>query len=346
MKTTHVKRRWVEAKQCPACGHARLCSVSTEGQACICRRGVKSAHPIHEKGGAVAYLHEAAELGAAPGSLRRSNPGLAKDAAVKLSAAELELLVRRFRADLVPNRLRRYAASLGVSVRSLEAYGVGYHVGHRAHCFPMYDGEFRPVGVRIRDVVDGRKCQFCVPGSRNGLFVPEGFAEDANAVYPYVVLPEGPTDCAAAWDMGVRAVGRPSNSGGADYLKAVVRHRVRDEFVLVADNDGIKWHRDAAGNRTDPFWPGIDGALAVAGKLRGPCFRLRFAMPPGGAKDLREWFNAGGDDARLLAHLEAAPYVNVKWLARARARQQQKRDVAIKALAAGSPPPAQQRKAG
>ena len=89
---------------------------------------------------------------------------------------------------------------------------------------------------------------------------------------------EGPTDTAAAVELGLFAVGRPNCCcGGPEIRTYARRHSVR-RVVLIADNDK----------------PGLDGAKKVGGELRMP---FAVYVPP--AKDLREFVRLGGTRALI-----------------------------------------------
>lgn len=249
---------------------------------------------------------------------------------IPMTHAEVRSRMKQLQTAINPERLKRAAERLGVSVRALKAFGIGWDTVTSAWSFPMYDGSlddkkrFRPCGFRLRKD-DGRK--LCIKGSRNGLFIPANLLESQEI--PDVVtdqteplcllLPEGPTDAAAAMDLGFRAVGRPFNSGGIEQSVRLFQALKPQEVVIVADRDPTKWHDDGT-----PFWPGIEGALTVAAKLRRFVRELRFMMPPAGFKDLRAWLpNCSPVD--LMIATGSAPLVTDKWLQAAEARVSEKR---------------------
>jgi DNA primase len=154
--------------------------------------------------------------------------------------------------------------ALGVSAASLERLGVGWD--GEAFTFPMRDERGAVIGIRRR-FADGRKN--CATGSRNGLFVPDGITGGG-----HLLVCEGPTDCAAALDLGFEAIGRPNCNSK---VRMTVRYVGARPVIIVADNDvaGI------AGAR------GLAEALAVRGR------RVRIVVPPAGVKDLRAWRQRG-----------------------------------------------------
>jgi putative DNA primase/helicase len=102
-----------------------------------------------------------------------------------------------------------------------------------------------------------------------------------------VLIVEGASDVAAAFDLGFVAVGRPSAEGGKDLLiKLTATRRV----VVVGENDS------GAGKS------GMESTFAA---LRKDCQLVTKIMPPEGIKDLRAWKNDGAlTQARLLDYIE------------------------------------------
>ncbi|TAJ19411.1 MAG: ATP-binding protein [Planctomycetota bacterium] len=91
---------------------------------------------------------------------------------------------------------------------------------------------------------------------------------------------EGASDVAAAVTLGLSAVGRPSNSGGADDLARLLELR---KVLVLGEND----------QKANGAWPGRDGAGRVAGSIAGEWQQpVQWSMPPHGSKDLRAWLEA------------------------------------------------------
>ncbi|MGA2583181.1 MAG: phage/plasmid primase, P4 family [Tepidisphaeraceae bacterium] len=93
--------------------------------------------------------------------------------------------------------------------------------------------------------------------------------------FPVVVV-EGYTDVAAAHDLGLVAVGRPSNLAGLQMLGKLLRGR--DVWIL-GEND----------RKADGDWPGKKGMEAAFATLMLSAKSVRMALPPEQFKDLREW---------------------------------------------------------
>jgi len=84
--------------------------------------------------------------------------------------------------------------------------------------------------------------------------------------------------------MGLSAIGRPSNTGGAAHLAALCATM---DVIVVGENDG----RLVEGKGIQV--PGQDGAESVATSLAQQWDRaVKVTMPPRPLKDIRQWFNA------------------------------------------------------
>ncbi|VTT96536.1 Marine sediment metagenome DNA, contig: S01H4_S12337 (Fragment) OS=marine sediment metagenome GN=S01H4_48694 PE=4 SV=1 [Gemmataceae bacterium] len=141
--------------------------------------------------------------------------------------------------------------------------------------FPECDGAGAVVGI-VRRYAGPGKNKFTLPGSARGLTVPAGWPGAGP-----VLVPEGASDVLALHLCGVTAVGRPSNTGGAEHLARLLAglDPGRPVYVL-GENDP----------KGDGSWPGREGAEAVAPRLAAALGRpVRVAFPPDGAKDCREW---------------------------------------------------------
>jgi len=169
------------------------------------------------------------------------------------------------------------ASQLGVTVISLERLWTGWD--GMAWTFPMRDGRYRIIGIRRR-FRNGKK--LTMEGSHNGLFIPD----DVLATRDRLLICEGPTDCAALLDLGYDSIGRPSCSGGMEFIKQLLRRRRRD-VVIVADNDKPKRRLDGTTWR-----PGLDGARSLRDAITPLCRSVLIIKPPR-HKDIRQWVNSG-----------------------------------------------------
>ena len=124
---TNTRAGWIAVttrQPCAACGKGDYCTRTTDGLLCKCMR-VESNRPIKQKDGSTAWVHVVADLGA---PVIKSN---AKQQTARLSRAEIELLLKRQKSALTTRRLGITAQQLGVSEKSLRAYGLPA-TGHRS----------------------------------------------------------------------------------------------------------------------------------------------------------------------------------------------------------------------
>lgn len=263
---------------CPVCGRGDWCSVSADGGVAVCMR-VAGERPT-KNGGWLHRLDAAATPAAWP-----TGPATQPDSATpKLSPAELVLIDRQCRADLIEARLVALAERLHLSPASLRSLGVGWHDERRAFTFPMRDATGRIVGIRTRDGDGGKRC---LAGSRLGLFLPDAPATVATG---WQLICEGESDAAAARDLGFDAVGRPGCEACRGLVVEYVARQSMDALMaVVADADG----------------PGQRGGHALAGAIAASGRRVRVLTLPG-AKDVRAFkATPGGTHHHLLALLEA-----------------------------------------
>lgn len=197
----------------------------------------------------------------APGSALRHAPSALRHSPAPLFNAG-ELLQRWF-SETLPEARAAFAQSLGLSVLSLSAVGAVWAKPYAAWAFPMSDGRGRVVGIRLRN----ESGKFAVKGSKQGIF-------ETNApVQTILYVCEGPTDTAAANQLGLFAVGRANCCCGGLEVREYARRAGVTHIVLVADNDK----------------PGLDGARKVACLLNLP---FVIYVPP--SKDLRKFVCLGG----------------------------------------------------
>jgi hypothetical protein len=167
------------------------------------------------------------------------------------------------------------ALDLGVTQVSLRRIRAGLE--GKTLIFPMYDGQERLVGARLRSEFGHRS----VPGGRNGLFLPSDRRPLAR-----LYVAEGPTDTAALLTLGVDAIGRPCALGGVEFVMDFVGFTTPLEVIVVADADE----------------PGRLGALKLAANLVVKNRAVvRIIEPPAGHKDVRAWVRCGATASDLDA---------------------------------------------
>jgi len=268
-------RRVSRRSPCPVCEKPDWCLVAADGSRAICQR-VESDRRAGEAG----WLHN---LGAA--RVHRRQPPTVGVQTVGRDFAPYAAEAREFRRSDGPDGVFELSSQLGLSAASLRRLGVG-HDGW-AWTFPMRDASGRVIGIRRRRP-DGSK--LAVKGSRQGLFIPESL--DCSGT---TLITEGPTDTAAALDLGFEAIGRPSCTGGVALLVDFVRRHVCRDVVVVAD-------ADEAGRR---------GAEQLAQRL-APLTRLRVIQPPNAVKDLRAWLRSGASHATVLEAIQQSSAVRIR----------------------------------
>ena len=182
-----------KSRPCPVCEKTDWCLVAADNSAAICARVSEGSQ---KKCGDAGFLHLLKTDRARPKAVYRKNR--TKDKTTE--TPDFENLAKQYQGRISRRQVAMLGRSLGVTAASLNRLGVGWD--GKAFCFPMSDERMRIIGIRRR-LGNGRK--LCVTGSRNGLFIPSGLSNDK----PLMVC-EGPTDTAAALDLGFEAVGRPN----------------------------------------------------------------------------------------------------------------------------------------
>jgi hypothetical protein len=193
--------------------------------------------------------------------------------------------MREWTAATTPGALAEFAASLGVSTPSLVAVGAAWASPHSAWAFPMCDGHGNVVGIRLRN----ERGKVAVRGSRQGIILATFGQSGRAARAPTLFVCEGPTDTAAAVELGLFAVGRPNCCCGGAEIKVFARRHDVSRVVIISDNDKA----------------GLDGARKVGGELKLP---FVIYVPP--AKDLREFVRLGGTRVMIENTLHNTVWTN------------------------------------
>ena len=191
---------------------------------------------------------------------------------------KVEEHVKRFNATA----RTKLAEALGLPEWALACLpiGAGKDAGGPYWSFPEVDGDGEVIGMGRR-YPDGRKLSMA--GGQRGLTVPEKW--DDFDIGTTLLLVEGPSDVLAARSLDLHALGRPSCVGGVEHLAAMLKRlpeNRRPMLVVVGEYDP----------KPDGKWPGRDGAVQTAAKLKaelGEGWVVRWALPPKGHKDLREF---------------------------------------------------------
>jgi hypothetical protein len=252
---------------CPVCKKPDWCRVFGDGWV-ECMR-VQSDRPAKSGG----WLHWQGQLPIAaspPLPLRFKSP---------VPTINAPKLMREWRAATTPAALINYGAGLGLSAGALTYVGAAWAEPHQAWAFPMCDGHGNIVGIRLRN----EHGKFAVRGSKQGIFIGKA------AWYPTLYVCEGPTDTAAAVELGLFAVGRPNCCCGGPDIRIYARRHQCQRVVMISDNDK----------------PGLDGARKVGAEIGLP---FAVVVPP--AKDLREFVRLGGTRAMIENTLKGTIWRN------------------------------------
>ena len=240
--------RVTKNQPCPICKRGDWCRVFADGWV-ECMR-VPSDKPATSGG----WMH-----GQGLGQLRLT-PRMYQPATPTINATKL---MRDWLAATSATALEAFASSLGLSSASVTVVGAAWAAAHSAWAFPMCDGHGNVVGIRLRN----ERGKFAVRGSKQGIFLANIPTQTT------LFVCEGPTDTAAAIELGLFAVGRPNCCcGGAEIMGYARRHEC-SRVAVISDNDK----------------PGLDGARKVGGELKLP---FAVYVPP--AKDVREFVRLGG----------------------------------------------------
>ena len=258
--------RVTKSQPCPICKRGDWCRVFADGWA-ECMR-VPSDKPATSGG----WMHRQGLLPTFPLPRRMAvSPPTPTINATKL--------MRDWLAMTSPAELDAFASSLGLSSASVTAVGAAWAAAHSAWAFPMCDGHGNVVGIRLRN----ERGKFAVRGSKQGIFLANIPKQKT------LFVCEGPTDTAAAVELGLFAVGRPNCCCGGAEIRVYARRHECSRVVVISDNDK----------------PGLDGARKVGGELKLP---FAIYVPP--AKDVREFVRLGGTRAMIENTLKGTLWQN------------------------------------
>lgn len=272
------------ARPCPVCGKCDWCLVAADGSAAICQR--VEAGSLKRCGNA-GFLHILVDR---HDGHDRHRCGVRWRHAVKISLGQDALgpdfgrLSAKYQSQLTGEGFEALTRSLGLSPGNLLRLRVGWD--GRAYTFPMSDASGNVVGIRRR-FPGGKKAS--VRGSRSGLFIPTDLDRDG----PLLIC-EGPTDTAAALDLGFDAIGRPNCNSLIEMTVRAARGWA--EIVVIADNDVA----------------GRTGANRLASALALCCSCVQVIHPPDGVKDLRQWRSTGLSSETLQKIIAATQPICVR----------------------------------
>lgn len=257
------------------CNHDSWCTISDDKVYVRCVR-VPSNRPSHSKRGEHAWVHvldgKTPDFEVVPVYSRKYR-----------DRHEVLASVCKFYEHPDAQEVRRdVAAQLGVSSRALDAMRVGFGVdgnGAEFSSWPSKDAGGEYIGITRRYFDGSKKTIFRM---QSGLFYSD--TPGALSQNPVLIV-EGGSDVAAAFTIGLCAIGRPSNTGGA----SMIRNMGFNKMIVLGENDEQPEKRgkfqwcpiDCPG--CSHCFPGLFGAKLTAEQLG-----CKYIMPPNGCKDLRD----------------------------------------------------------
>jgi len=271
------KGGWAEVSKsepCEICDSDHWCTRNVDGRRCCMR--IKSDTPmrnggwLHRGDAPTVVVERPRERRITDTELANRFGPLARACYVKQGGAIMEL-----------------AGRLGVTTDSLDRLHVGFD--GLGWTFPEQNHRGQVIGINRR-FSDGGKV--CYVGSRRGLTYADDWADAGGPI----LLVEGGSDVAAGVMMGLCVVGRPSNTGGVEYLIRLLGRHTDRKIVILAERDekdrSILVRHDSACRCCGQCFSGKFGAVETSKRLSRKLERIvQWTFLPDGAKDLRAWVN-------------------------------------------------------
>jgi hypothetical protein len=208
---------------CPVCGKGDGCLIHRRGQYVICmhipsrtRWKLGYMHRLDEEGKAQIIKYQVSKPKPRP----------------KHDEDYWRILQNLLVSNVADEQYQLIAQWLDVSVKALQAIGMGYLTSQCACTFPIRNGLREIVGIQKRFSDNGKEC---IKGSSVGLFIPKDFMPNS-----LVYVTEGVTDTMAAFDLGLNVVGKFSAMCGDDDLCTLVDTNV--PVHIIADNGEAGLH--------------------------------------------------------------------------------------------------------
>ena len=256
---------------CPVCGKHNWCLYAKDGSAAICQRIEEGSV---KRCGDSGYLHILTDR--PKNQQHRSQRKFTVSQDDNKPEKDFTALQQQYSLQINDKQVNGISRQLGVSMQSLKRLCIGWD--GRAYTFPMSNDFSKIIGIRRR-FPNGRKVS--LTGSRTGMFIPSDLSPEG-----CLLICEGPTDTAAALDLGFDAIGRPNCNSKVTLTVAFCKGR--SEVIIICDND------DA----------GKTGAKKLAEKLLLHCSYVKIIYPPAGIKDLRQCLQVGLTSSQLQQIIE------------------------------------------
>lgn len=286
----HEKLDWTPRVECPICGRTNdNCTVAIAGgfiKLAYCGR-IEEGSIKQNAGGQHLHVIDDGDDRPPVTALPKPKGGPAEFANhVRTLRYFQECPLVEFQRDRV---LRGLEQTTGASAAAWRAIGATYF-GPGIAQFPEKNADGEVVGIGKRVLRSGKK--FMVDGSGRGLTYADSLFTTCDV--RQVLLPEGASDTAACFDLGIAAIGCPNNRmvvAAADLIGMAAATTWGDDVDVIVIGE-----RD---QKPDGSWPGRDGAVSRAQQLakRLPHLRIRAVLPPEGHKDVRAFHNAQSKEA-------------------------------------------------
>lgn len=274
---------------CPKCGSRSWCYVAADGRHLFCSRASEQDGNTTAGGEHVRIrLHddtgEECESVHSPRGVTKKTVGT--DRRDSRQDQHWSSTARVAREALSQEMLNELAARLGVSSRALKKLGVGFATCPEAWTFSELDDSGHIIGINRRFVAAHSELgrQAAIYGSCRGIYYERDWREHDGPL----LIPEGASDTAAAIMLGYSAVGRPSASGGGNYIASLLHDFPNDrQIIVLAEHD----------EKPNGEHPGLTGALRTCRTLATALQRPIPYTFVGDSKDLRAFVNeaTGGD---------------------------------------------------
>lgn len=262
------------AKPCPLCQRSGWCLIAKDGHAALCQR-VESK----KKWKGAGWYH-VLDASIKPVYIPTKKPDKPKTDS-RWSAEAI-----RYAANIDPTARGRLAVKLGLPESGLNCIPlIGWRDEKASGCFtfPEKDGDGKIIGLNRRYESGEKKV---IAGGERGITLPTCWNNPTDE--PLWIV-EGPTDAAGLTVAGLKAIGRPSNNGGASHLARAIKAISETRTIIVLGENDERFDKLLKRLRC----PGIEGATAVAVQLTASLpHRIEWAMPPAGYKDAREWLTS------------------------------------------------------